>query len=414
MLGPGAAPGALAILRRILAYAQKVLALDDVVASIRDARKQPRIGTAAVARSALVMLLARLGSLNAIEQTKRSEYWPALVGEPLPSADTMGRVVGLMDPDSLREGIRTIYGRLRRSRAFRAPWHGLIPLAVDGHESHASRRRHCDGCLSRKVRSGEREVIEYYHRQVYAQLLGQDFAILLDVEPQRPGEDEVAAALRLLERVFKNYPRAFDLVIGDALYADARFFNFVTSHGSHALTVLKQEQRDLLKDARALFDCTKPIRMHRRRAQITAWDIEGFTSWPQVKVPVRVVRTIEKTSVRRQLDKKIEERESEWVWVMTLPKKQAGTRAAVEIGHARWTIENEGFNETSSRWHLDHVYRHAALALLNFLLLTCLALAVFLTFFERNLSPTLQATLSMADIARKIASELYYRLARPP
>ena len=36
--------------------------------------------------------------------------------------------------------------------------------------------------------------------------------------------DEVAAAIRLLERVCKAYPRAFDVVLGDALYARADFF----------------------------------------------------------------------------------------------------------------------------------------------------------------------------------------------
>jgi hypothetical protein len=41
-------------------------------------------------------------------------------------------------------------------------------------------------------------------------LIGQDLAIPLDVEFQRPGEGEVPAVNRLLQRVFGNCSRHFD------------------------------------------------------------------------------------------------------------------------------------------------------------------------------------------------------------
>ena len=56
---------------------------------------------------------------------------------------------------------------------------------------------------------------------------------------QLPKEDEVATAIRLLRRVLALYPRAFDLVLADALYARADFFNFLPAHRKHALVVLK-------------------------------------------------------------------------------------------------------------------------------------------------------------------------------
>jgi hypothetical protein len=51
----------------------------------------------------------------------------------------------------------------------------------------------------------------------------------------------VETALRLLACVISAYPRAFDLVLADALYAEAPFFNFLLAHGKHALVVLKDE-----------------------------------------------------------------------------------------------------------------------------------------------------------------------------
>ena len=48
-------------------------------------------------------------------------------------------------------------------------------------------------------------------RQVYAQIHGPLFSVILDLEPVCPGEDEAKAALRLLARMRRTYgPRFFD------------------------------------------------------------------------------------------------------------------------------------------------------------------------------------------------------------
>jgi hypothetical protein len=59
--------------------------------------------------------------------------------------------------------------------------------------------------------------------------------------------------------VIGSYPRAFNLVLADALYTTAPFFNFLLAHGKHALTVLKDERRNLLQDATALFASVSPL-----------------------------------------------------------------------------------------------------------------------------------------------------------
>ncbi|MCC6127543.1 MAG: hypothetical protein IT426_21510 [Pirellulales bacterium] len=85
----------------------------------------------------------------------------------------------------------------------------------------------------------DREVTEYDHRGVVCHLIGQDLAIPLDVELQRPGEGKVPAAKRLLERIFANYPRYFDAVVGDGLYFEAPFINFCRERHKHVIVVVK-------------------------------------------------------------------------------------------------------------------------------------------------------------------------------
>ena len=284
----------------------------------------------------------------------------------------------------------------------------------DAHESHATYRRHCDGCLQRTIHTKEGDRVQYYHRGVTVQLVVENLSMLLDAEPIRPGEDEIAAALRLFDRVVDRYPRAFDVALGDGLYARSDFFNHVRSRGKHALAVLKDEQRDLLQDARSLCEHTEPTMRQTDRGSRRCWDFEGFTTWPQCEYPVRVVRSLETRQVCRQLDQQLEELVSDWFWVTTLPRTMAPTGVVVQFGHGRWTIENQGFNETSNRWHADHVYKHQANVMLVFWLLTMLACNLFHTFYRRNLKPAVRQAYDTLQIGRMITAELYQRLANRP
>ena len=74
------------------------------------------------------MIFGRLGSLNALEQTKASSFWSRWVRAELPSADTVGRVFSRIDLDSIRDVGKTVYSRLKRNKAIRIPKHGLMAL----------------------------------------------------------------------------------------------------------------------------------------------------------------------------------------------------------------------------------------------------------------------------------------------
>lgn len=397
-----------------MTYGEKVCGLTGALRGITDSRKRPRISTDRVVRSSLVMFAARLGSLNALDQLQESPFLRDWIGEPLPSADSMGRISNAIDPRTVRRANHDLYARLKRNKALPALWHGLGVLVVDAHESHASYRRRCEGCLQRIVRTASGEKVQYYHRAVSAMLVTRDFEIFVDSEPQRPGEDEIAAALRLLERVLGDYPRAFDVVLGDAFYTDPRFYNFLLSRGKDVLTVLKSDVPGLLEDAKSLLASVAPVEISEGPRKIEASDMEGFTSWPQVQKPVRVVRSRETWTIHRQLDDKDEERSSEWFWAMTLDSSKANTKAVVELGHSRWLIENRGFNEATNEWHADHVYKHEPTAILVFNLLCMVAFNLFHAFFAQNLKPALRAKVTMRHVAETMRQELYAGLHTSP
>ncbi len=382
------------------------------MAPVSDRRLEPRISTATVVKAALGLFWARLGSLNAWALVAGARFWKHWLEEPPCSADSLGRIHALLDAEELRRGIHHVYARLKRNKAL--PDHpGLGVAVLDGHESHASYRRHCRGCLQRTIHAATSDRTQYYHRQVTLMLLPAApprrpaIRLLLDHEPQRPGEDEVDAALRLLARVLGAYPRAFDVVLGDGLYAQAPFFNFLLAHRKHALVVLKDERRNLYQDVAGLFDQVRPQPGRYRARACRWWDFADLGSWPQVKGPVRVIRSLETASVRRQLDHQAEPQTSDWIWATTLPRSQVPTERLVGLGHQRWDIENHGFNELANDWHADHLFRHDPNAIECFLLVAFLAYNLFHAFVALNLKPAVRQGKPQQFWARLMTAELY-------
>ena len=347
------------------------------------------------------MFLARLGSLNALEQER--DAWARRRLERLASADTIGRVFSLIRTEDLRGFVRDLYGRLKRNKALER-LHGPSVLILDGHESSASFRRRCPGCLARRLSDGR---LQFYHRLVLAILPGKTFPFLLDLEPQRPGEDEVGCAMRLLARVLKTYPRAFDLVVGDGLYLQARFVSWLKEHHKDVLLVLKDERRDLLQDALGIFSAEAPEVRTEDGVRRRIWDVEDLTSWSALGLPVRVVRSLERRTVKRQLDGRLETLESEWVWMTTLSRARTPSIEVVRLGHGRWDIENRAFLELVEYWHADHVYRHHPRAIEAFWLMAILALNLFRAFINLNLKPVVRDRHTQIFFAAKLAAQFH-------
>ena len=256
----------------------------------------------------------------------------------------------------------------------------------------------------------DHEVTEYYHRGVVCHLIGQQLAIPLDVELQRPGEGEVPAAKRLLERVFANYRRYFDAVVGDGLYLEAPFINFCREHHKHVVVVVKGEQRLLFQDAAGLFSQRSPNgQWSEGRRTVQYWDDEGFNSCEGVAEPLRVLHTLETERRRERIARqwKQTEQTSSWYWATTFSRKQLSAREFWRAGHRRWDIENDCFNSTSTHWGLDHVFRHEPTAIVNFVLTLFLAFVLLQCFWRRNLKPPLRDCLTLIGLG----AELYAALA---
>ena len=385
---------------------------------MRDRRVKPRIPVKRVVRGLLFMLCARVGSLNGIEQAlgkcPRRTRWHGWMGGPLPSADRLGEVAAVVEAQDVRAALYEHYRLRRRKKTLAALPGGLRVLLLDGHEHFSSYLKQCKDCQERKVEVAGKQRLQYYHRYVLAYLLYEGGRLLLDVEMQRQGEGEIAAATRLLKRLLGTYPRAFNVVGGDALYLDPTLCKLILQHHKNFIAVLKNENRELIKDLRGLLDRVEPLEFEYEDKHCVCHDIEGFNTWTQLGHEVRVVRSVETRTVRRQRTKEHETTTTEWLWATSLSRQEAPTNVIVLIGHGRWDIENLALNELANEWHADHLYYHDINAILVIMLLLLLVYNLFHVWIARGLKPALRDRYSIRFFARLIASEFYQELGVSP
>lgn len=404
------------MLRRLWRYAEKRWHVSNLLSTLTDSRVHPHYTTATATKAALLGMLARAGSLHALAGTRTHAIWGSALTQRLPSDDTLGEVFTQLRLDGLRTLHHRLYEMVCRSKSYSRS-RPLAVAVIDGHEVNASYRRGCPGSLQRKItvttRAGVAKRIQYYHRYVYLLLLGTDGPLPLDLERQLPGEDELATARRLVTRVCTRYPRAFTVLLADGLYANAPFINFLREQGKHLLAVLKDDRRDVVKDVRGMCPLIAPEILRHGTGTRKYWDIAQLTSMPGVAHPVRVIRTCETSHVRRQQDRVVDTTVSEWMWVCTLSREQLDTETAIALGHKRWVIENELFNELVTVWHGKHIYRNEVNAIEGFQLLLLFAYNLFHLFVRRNLQPCLRERLSLLYVANAMHAELNM-LTLPP
>jgi hypothetical protein len=237
-----------------------------------------------------------------------------------------------------------------------------------------------------------------------AHLIGFALPIVLDIEMIRPGEGEIVAARRLLERLLARYERFFDAVEGDALYFESALFELCRKHGKYLLAVLKDNNPALLADAKAVL-AGEPalVAQDKNGRQIHYWDQEEFRSGAAAQ-PLRVVRTQETWTPRERVAGKwiTRQKTTQWFWGTTIPQEIMPPRQIAQAGHERWSIENRIFNDMGAHWGLDHCFHHDPAAILNFILILFIAHTLVACFYRLNMKDPVRGRFSMIAVATQI------------
>jgi hypothetical protein len=382
-------------LDRFVTYAQKQFQLPLLAGCFASQRCDPKIPSRAIGLSLLLGEVAHVPSLSQLAEETKLPQWQRWVGYPERiSHDALGYASDRMDPEQLRRAGVFINRKLKRGKSFEpSKMHGLLVVSLDANEQFCSDHRCCEECLSREVvykdaQGNEVKKTQYYHKQIYAQLSGPGLSAILDIEPMRPGEEECAAALRLLLRMRKEYrPRFFDLVVVDAWYTNGPFLRTVVAElGWPIVAVLKQERMDIYKEALAL-TAGKPTQVVERgegpsKRRVEIWDVSALRFSDTYTDPVRVVRARERWTERSRKGKEwiTVEKQQTWIWVVAGELDGYDGAAIRDFGHLRWKVENNAFGELTQHWHLTHVAHHKPVAVQALLWIKIIAFTLFHAF----------------------------------
>src|SRR6266853_58599 len=313
-------------------YLNKVFDFRTAAAGLTDARLAPEIPPSAVFLAAFHGFVFRLPSFQQLQAELSQPALQRWIGAARAFRDDVLRYsLCSFSVAGLEALLVQVNRKLKRNKVFEAGRvQGRIVAALDGIEVLSSYSRCCDACLERRVpvrKAGVKvEQVQYYHRAVGCQIVSSPTKPFLALEWLQPGEGEDTAALRLLRKLPELYgSRFFDILLLDALYAQAPVLQLAETIGWDLIVSLKQNHRDLYQSAVRLFahrpaDASGTEQHDGKTYQFQLWDTDGLPFSIDHPQPVRVVRSEEKLTQnhyrRRQLV--AETTEHEWLWYTTL------------------------------------------------------------------------------------------------
>jgi hypothetical protein len=354
-------------------YLNKVFDFRAAAAALTDSRLDPDIPPAAVFLAVFHGFAFRLPSFQQLQAELTQPALQQWIGADRAFRDDVLRYsLSGFQVEGLERMLIQVNRTLKRNKALdTGRVQGRIIAALDGIEVLSSYSRCCDSCLERRVfvrQAGVKvEQLQYYHRAVGCQIVNSPAKPFLAIEWLQPGEGEDTAALRLLGKLPDLYgSRFFDVLLLDALYAQARVLQLAERNGWDLVISLKQNQRELYQTAVRLF-ASRPAdgcgaeQHDGKDYQFQLWDSEGLPFSADHPQPVRVVRSEEKLTQNhyRRGQLQPETTEHEWLWITTLDAQAFSAKLVRRLGHDRWKLENNGWNDLTQNWAFKHGFLHA-------------------------------------------------------
>jgi hypothetical protein len=377
------------------------LRLTAYLAQPGDGRVRPQIPAKDLVWAWLISLLVRDGSFHAIEALVRSAARRAVRVSRRFGDDALGYFSDRAEAGRTRGALVAIVQRAKRNKAFAER---RIGLALDGTGAGRSREARCQWCWPHRDADGE--VAGYVHRLVGLSVVGTGLTLPVDVEPYGPGEGEVTAGQRLLQRAVEHLGRRFaDYVVGDSEYAGAPFLHAAGALGLRAVIRLKANLPALWEAARARFIGELPtsvVEIHGERVEL--WDAADFDPWEPLRWPtVRVLRYRQWKSNDTYL---------EAYWLTDFPPHEVSSVQLYHMAKSRWEIENQGFNDEKNRYGLEHICRHQANSLVIGWLMICLALTIErlyrLRYLRRGTHPVWTAIALVRQLRQSLGAPVVY------
>lgn len=144
-----------------------------------------------------------------------------------------------------------------------------------------------------------------------------------------------------MKKLKDTYGRGIDVIVGDAIYLRENVIKAVLEEGYQGVFRLKDNNKMLLEDARGVFKLCKAKKYNSKGKKIKYWS-DNFEYY-EYKVKVVKFEEEDKTGKKQEI-------------YVVCTDTNMREETINKIIHARWEIENEGFNELKNQWNMSHCY----------------------------------------------------------
>jgi hypothetical protein len=361
-----------------------------------DGRAKPQIAARVLLWGHIIGYVLRETSYHAIEALARGPgRRNAGLSRPF-GDDALGYFTQRLDPQPTRLALVRLLRQAKRNKAFDSS--RFIGLALDGTGTSRSEKQRCVLCRPRH--NGRHQVCGYSHHLSLITVVGTGLSLPFDVEPYGPGDSEYSASQRLLERAVHALGVRFaDYVVADGEYATAPFLHTACALGLHPVARLKNNLPDLMAAATARFEKQPPTSVQLiGQDTVELWDADDFDPWQELRWPtVRVLRYRQ-----HRPDGSV----CEAYWLTNWSIKKVGSVRLYRMAKSRWEVENQAFNDSKSRYGLEHAPHHHPRSLLLAALLILLAITLERLFRLRFLKRGLHKPRSAIDLLRALRLSL--------
>ena len=316
----------------------------------------------------VLMYVFRLGSRRQINHMLRgnsrseakSKAW--FDTEEIPHGDTLNYAFKRLEIEEMQETVCGMVETLIRKKIlYRWRLFGHYMIAMDGTGMLTFRERHCEHCLTKKLRNGK---TLYYHPVLEAKLVtanGFAFSLMTqfieNTDPKADKQDcETKAFYRLAERLKARFPRLPICLLLDGLFASGPVMQICEDNYWRYMIVLRDD--DLVNVHRSFKvawvsekENHKRVRIGQQSeiAQDYRWinrlayvDSEDRTHCPNV---LECVETKPNTAGKHM-----------WLTNFLITTHNVDTLAN-NGGRLRWKNENEGFNiQKNGGFNLEHPF----------------------------------------------------------
>ena len=340
----------------------------DALSQVRDPRNQSYItySNCTLMMTRILSAIFYISSMRKSSEELNSRIAIENVGafchqelEELPYWETINDQLKRIDPDELSEVIPRMVFDLIRSRAFED---GRIrnrywQIIIDATQIFSSQKP-LDGNYTYRVhnKGKENEYIEYCYYVLEAKIvLRNDIIVSImsefientDVEYKKQ-DCERNAALRLLERLKKTFPRLPICISGDSLYAYDGFFQRCEEYGWRFLVRFKEGSIPTMQQE---FDALKDLQKNKSKKADGEYDF--VTGIDYHGNHINYVHFAQNHGAI-------------FNFLTNLPVTKKNVAETVFFGRRRWTIENQGFNAQKNHgYFIEHLFSRNCQAMKN-------------------------------------------------